>query len=155
MIFQNPFDALNPHFTIRRSLAEPLQVAGIPAAQHVQRVRLALEQAGIQASDMVPRCFPHELSGGHVQRCVIARAMILSPDFIVGDEPVSMLDVDVRAGILNLLRDLQPREALTALCISHDITLVRYLCQRTVAMRRGRIVDDDPTEQIIREPRHP
>ncbi len=86
---------------------------------------------------------------------VIARALILSPEFVVADEPVSMLDVSVRAGILNLLRDVSPDLALTAVYISHDLSLVRYLCPRTIVMYLGRIVEDAPTEAIINAPRHP
>lgn len=154
MIFQNPFDALNPRFTIYRSLTEPLLVARIDRSAYGAHVRAALELAGMRGSEAILERFPHELSGGQLQRCVIARAMILSPEFIVGDEPVSMLDVSVRAGILNLLRELQQRQSLTALYISHDITLVRYLCQRTLVMYRGQVVEDGPTEQIIQDPRH-
>jgi ABC-type glutathione transport system ATPase component len=154
MVFQNPFDALNPRFTIRRSLTEPLFVAGVDRADYSRHVEKALDLAAISGGKMLLDRFPHELSGGQLQRCVVARAMILSPDFVVGDEPVSMLDVSVRAGILNLLRDLQRKGSLTALYISHDITLIRYLCQRTLVMHRGRIVEDGPTEEIIRHPSH-
>ncbi|QPC90747.1 ATP-binding cassette domain-containing protein [Mesorhizobium sp. INR15] len=154
MIFQNPFDALNPRFTIYRSLTEPLLVARIDRSAYGAHVRAALELAGMRGSEAILKRFPHELSGGQLQRCVIARAMILSPEFIVADEPVSMLDVSVRAGILNLLRELQQRRSLTALYISHDITLVRYLCQRTLVMYRGQVVEDGFTEQIIQDPRH-
>lgn len=155
LIFQNPFDAFNPRFTLRRSLSEPLLVAGIDRRDHAACVENALELAGFRNGRTLIERYPHELSGGQLQRCVIARAMMLDPDFIVADEPVSMLDVSIRAGILNLLRDLQQRRQLTALYISHDITLVRYLCERTLVMHRGRIVEQGPTEQIIKDPQHP
>ena len=154
MVFQNPFEALNPRFTLYRALAEPLLVAGIDRSQYAAHIENALELAGFRAGVDILDRFPHELSGGQLQRCVIARTMILSPDFIVADEPVSMLDVSVRAGILNLLRDLGERRSLTALYISHDITLVRYLCQRTLVMHHGRIVEDGPTARIIADPQH-
>ena len=99
--------------------------------------------------------FPHQMSGGQLQRVVLARALILDPDFIVADEPVSMLDVSVRAGILNVMRDVRDAMGLTAIYISHDVTLVRYVCARTLVMYRGRIVEDGPTADVVRRPRHP
>lgn len=155
LIFQNPFEAFNPRFSLYRSLSEPLLVAGIARSDYASHIERALELAGFRAGGSLLERFPHELSGGQLQRCVIARAMMLAPEFIVADEPVSMLDVSVRAGILNLLRDLKHRQELTALYISHDITLIRYLCERTVVMHRGEIVEDRPTEEIIRAPLHP
>jgi peptide/nickel transport system ATP-binding protein len=95
------------------------------------------------------------MSGGQLQRVVLARALILDPDFIVADEPVSMLDVSVRAGILNVLREVRDRLGLTAIYISHDVALVRYVCARTMVMYRGKIVEDGPTADIVRAPRHP
>jgi oligopeptide/dipeptide ABC transporter ATP-binding protein len=99
--------------------------------------------------------FPHQMSGGQLQRVVLARALILRPDFIVADEPVSMLDVSVRAGILNVMRDVRDAMGLAAIYISHDVTLVRYVCARTLVMYRGRIVEDGPTAEVVRRPRHP
>jgi oligopeptide/dipeptide ABC transporter ATP-binding protein len=98
---------------------------------------------------------PAELSGGQLQRVVLARALVVQPAFLVADEPVSMLDVSVRAGILNLMRDLRDRLGLTALYISHDLTLVRYVCERTLVMYMGRLVEDGPTERVIAAPGHP
>jgi peptide/nickel transport system ATP-binding protein len=99
--------------------------------------------------------YPHQMSGGQLQRVVLARALILQPDFIVADEPVSMLDVSVRAGILNLMRDVRDAMGLAAIYISHDVTLVRYVCARTLVLYRGRIVEDGPTAEVVRHPRHP
>jgi oligopeptide/dipeptide ABC transporter ATP-binding protein len=98
---------------------------------------------------------PHQLSGGQLQRVVLARALVVKPVFLVADEPVSMLDVSVRAGILNLLRDLKQRLGLTAFYISHDLTLVRYVCERTLVMYLGKVVEDGPTAEVIRRPAHP
>lgn len=154
MVFQNPFDAFNPRFTMRRSLTEPLLVAGIDRADYEPHLNAVMRLTGLLGSEAILERHPHELSGGQLQRCVVARAMILRPDFIIGDEPVSMLDVSVRAGILILLRALHADHALTGLYISHDISFVRYLCERTVVMYQGRIVEDGPTEQIIRDPQH-
>jgi peptide/nickel transport system ATP-binding protein len=155
LIFQNPFDALNPRFTIWRSLTEPLVNGGIPRAEYREYVERALDLARFAQGRRVLQRYPHQLSGGQLQRVVIARALILRPEFIVADEPVSMLDVSVRAGILNLLRDVSRELSLTAVYISHDLSLVRYLCPRTIVMYLGSIVEDGPTEQIIRSPKHP
>ena len=99
--------------------------------------------------------YPHQLSGGQLQRVVLARALVLTPRFLVADEPVSMLDVSVRAGILALMREVRDAMGLTAVYISHDLALVRYLCERTVVMYLGTVVEDGPTAEIVRSPRHP
>jgi peptide/nickel transport system ATP-binding protein len=99
--------------------------------------------------------FPHQLSGGQLQRVVLARALVLRPDFIVADEPVSMLDVSVRAGILNVLREVRDQMGLAAVFISHDLALVRYVCARTLTMYLGAVVEDGPTADIVGTPLHP
>lgn len=155
LVFQNPFDALNPRFTLKRSLAEPLVNAAIPVSEHADRIALALQRvrlAGI--ADLLDK-HPHELSGGQLQRIVLARALMLEPAFIVADEPVSMLDVSVRAGVLNLMRDIRETLGITAIYISHDLALVRYVASRTIVMYLGVIVEDGPTEAIVNEPAHP
>jgi ABC-type glutathione transport system ATPase component len=125
LIFQNPFDALNPRFTIDRAVAEPLVNAGVPRGEHRALIDRAMAAVKLpNAHDIYDR-YPHQLSGGQLQRVVIARALILEPKFIVADEPVSMLDVSVRAGILNVLREVRERLGLTAVYISHDLSLVR------------------------------
>jgi oligopeptide/dipeptide ABC transporter ATP-binding protein len=155
LVFQNPFDALNPRFTMRQSLAEPLTNAGVPKAERAERMEAVLRQVHLPDATGVLAKYPHQMSGGQLQRVVLARALILQPQFIVADEPVSMLDVSVRAGILNLMRDVRDAMGLAAIYISHDVTLVRYVCVRTLVMYRGRIVEDGPTEQVVRHPRHP
>lgn len=155
MIFQNPFDAVNPRYAIRRTLEEPLANAGIPRAEWRDRVIGALELVGLGDPEQFLDRFPHQLSGGQLQRVVMARALILEPDFVVADEPVSMLDVSVRAGVLNVFRDVRDRLGLTAIYISHDLALVRYVCERTIVMYLGRIMEDGPTEDIVRDPLHP
>jgi oligopeptide/dipeptide ABC transporter ATP-binding protein len=139
-VFQNPFDALNPRFTLKRSLMEPLRHARIAPEEHAERLRLALQRAQLSRLTHLENTYSHELSGGQLQRVALARALILSPEFIVADEPVSMLDVSVRAGILNVLR---------------EVTLVRYLCQRTIVMYLGVFVEEGPTAELIRQPLHP
>jgi oligopeptide/dipeptide ABC transporter ATP-binding protein len=155
LVFQNPFDALNPRFTIARVLAEPLINAGIARAEHRDRIALVLDRVRLRGVGDILDKFPHQLSGGQLQRLVLARALILGPRFIVADEPVSMLDVSVRAGILNLMREIQAGLGLTAVYISHDLTLVRYVARRTMVMYLATVVEDGPTERVIRAPQHP
>jgi oligopeptide/dipeptide ABC transporter ATP-binding protein len=155
LVFQNPFDALNPRFTMRQSLAEPLINARVPKPERQDRMQAALTRVHLSDVVSVLGKFPHQMSGGQLQRVVLARALILNPDFMVADEPVSMLDVSVRAGILNVMRDVRDAMGLAAIYISHDVTLVRYVCARTLVMYRGRIVEDGPTAEVVRHPRHP
>ncbi|CDZ32632.1 Oligopeptide/dipeptide ABC transporter, ATPase subunit [Neorhizobium galegae bv. officinalis] len=155
LIFQNPFDAINPRFTIRQTLAEPLENADIPKREREARIITALELVKLPEPAQFLDRYPHQLSGGQLQRVVMARALILQPEFVVADEPVSMLDVSVRAGVLNVFRDVRDRLGLTAIYISHDLALVRYVCERTIVMYLGRIMEDGPTEDIVREPLHP
>ncbi|WP_342362762.1 ABC transporter ATP-binding protein [Terrarubrum flagellatum] len=155
LVFQNPFDALNPRMTMEQSLTEPLLNFDIPKAEHADRIAAALSQARLpRVKEVLPK-YPHQLSGGQLQRVVLARALMLGPRFIVADEPVSMLDVSVRAGILNLMRDVQQAAGLSAIYISHDLALVRYVAKRTLVMYLGRIVEDGPTEEIVLRPQHP
>lgn len=155
MIFQNPFEALNPRFTIAQSLAEPLVNLGVPKHEQQERIDNAMTLVHLPDPRQFLDRFPHQMSGGQLQRVVMARALILEPTFVVADEPVSMLDVSVRAGILNLFREVRERLGLTAIYISHDLALVRYVCERTIVMYLGCIVEDGPTEEIVREPLHP
>jgi oligopeptide/dipeptide ABC transporter ATP-binding protein len=155
LVFQNPFDALNPHFTILRSLQEPLHNARVPRPEHAARIAEAMKMVHLPAPEHFLQSFPHQLSGGQLQRVVLARALVLRPEFIVADEPVSMLDVSVRAGILNVLREVRDRMGLAAVFISHDLALVRYVCARTITMYLGTVVEDGPTVDIVGNPLHP
>ena len=155
MIFQNPFDAVNPRYSIRKTLEEPLANAQIPREDWQTRIVSVLELVGLGDPSQYLERYPHQLSGGQLQRVVMARALILEPDFVVADEPVSMLDVSVRAGVLNVFRDVRDRLGLTAIYISHDLALVRYVCERTIVMYLGRIMEDGPTEDIVHAPLHP
>lgn len=155
LVFQNPFEALNPRFTIRRSLAEPLVNTGVPRSEHTARIAAALRLVHLPEAGRYLDSFPHQVSGGQLQRIVLARALVLEPKFLVADEPVSMLDVSVRASVLNLLREVRERMGLTALYISHDLSLVNYVCDRTMVMYLGRIVEDAPTAKVIAAPAHP
>jgi len=155
LVFQNPFDALNPRFTLRRSIAEPLLNAGVPKGEWDDRIAAVLKRVHLAGVSDLMEKFPHQLSGGQLQRVVLARALILEPTFIVADEPVSMLDVSVRAGILNVMREVRETMGLTAIYISHDLALVRYVAPRTIVMYLGKIVEDGPTDAVISRPLHP
>lgn len=155
LVFQNPYDALNPRFTVYRSMAEPLQNAGVPRSEHMHRVVAAMKRVHLSHPERYLEQFPHQVSGGQLQRVVLARALVLEPEFIVADEPVSMLDVSVRAGILNVMREARDALGLTAVYISHDLALVRYVCERTLVMYLGKVMEDGPTDDVIREPAHP
>ena len=155
LVFQNPFDAFNPRFTIRRALTEPLDNFGIPRAEHGERIEAVMARVRLLPAAAWLDRRPHELSGGQLQRVVLARALLPRPRLIIADEPVSMLDVSVRAGILNLLRDARDALGLAAIYISHDLALIRYVCERTLVMYLGRVVEEGPTAALIATPQHP
>ncbi len=156
LMFQNPYEALNPRFTLYRSLSEPLVIHGWPDEEERRRRVLAiLERVNLRPPDRFLDKFPHQLSGGQLQRVVLARALILEPEFLVADEPVSMLDVSVRAGILNTMRRLAQEMGLTSVYISHDLSLLQYTCDRIAIMYLGHIVEMGPTRQILGNPQHP
>ena len=153
MIFQDPFESVNPRMTVYDTVVEPLRVHDIPNQR--ARVRRALEFAELAPAESFFDQYPHELSGGQRQRLAIARALVIDPDFIVADEPVSMLDVSLRAGILSLLERLTTEFGLSIVYISHDLSLLKHMCDRLAIMYMGKIVEQGPTEQIITEPQHP
>jgi oligopeptide/dipeptide ABC transporter ATP-binding protein len=155
LVFQNPYDALNPRFSVRRALTEPLTNTRVARTEHEPRLSEALRLVQLNDAQRYLGALPHQLSGGQLQRVVLARALVLKPSFLVADEPVSMLDVSVRAGILNLLRDLKERLGLTAFYISHDLTLIRYVCERVLVMYLGKLVEDGPTGAVVSSPAHP
>jgi oligopeptide/dipeptide ABC transporter ATP-binding protein len=156
IIFQDPYETLNPKQTIHDFVAEPLLVNGIgtPAEREI-KVAAALEAAGLRpASDFAFR-FPHELSGGQRQRVVIAGALVMDPEVIVADEPVSMLDVSIRTELLRLMLDLRKERGLTYLFITHDLSLAWVIADRIAVMYLGKIMEIGPAERVIRAPRNP
>lgn len=155
LVFQNPFDALNPRFTIAAALAEPLKNTRVPRERHEALMMEAMQRVRLEDVGAYYSQYPHQLSGGQLQRVVLARALVLEPEFIVADEPVSMLDVSVRAGILNVMREIGEEMEIAAIYISHDLALVRYVCTRTITMYLGAVVEDGPTEAVVRTPQHP
>ncbi len=156
IVFQNPYESLNARFTVFDSVVEPLHLhqIGDTAEKHA-RVLRAMERAELQPADAYLWRYPHELSGGQLQRVAIARAIVLEPALLVADEPVSMLDVSIRAGVLNLLKRLSDEMGTAILYISHDLTTVRYICRRTAVMYAGQIVELGETETLLRRPLHP
>ncbi|MGH2946772.1 MAG: ABC transporter ATP-binding protein [Solirubrobacteraceae bacterium] len=156
IVFQNPYDALNPTKRIWKSVTEPLSIHKVcPPEEYRERAAKVLDEVGLAPAGSYLERYPHELSGGEVQRVAIARALVLDPDLIVADEPTSMLDVSVRAGVLNLLRDLRARRQLSMVFISHDFSTIRYICDRTAVMQAGEIVEIGPTRDVIDRRHHP
>lgn len=156
MVFQDPYETLNPRQTIHDFVSEPLEVNGIGTpAERELKVAAALEVAGMRpASDFMFR-YPHELSGGQRQRVVIAGALVMDPEVIVADEPVSMLDVSIRTELLRLMLDLRRERGLTYLFITHDLSLAWVIADRIAVMYLGKIIEIGPAERVIRLPQNP
>lgn len=154
LIFQDPFSSLNPRMTVLETIGEPLLVNRVASGRQLEdRVRELMEMVNLNSKYL--RRYPHAFSGGQRQRIGIARALALSPELIVADEPVSALDVSVQAQILNLLKDLQQRLDLTYLFISHDLAVVEFISTRVAVMYVGQIVELGPTRELLKRPRHP
>ncbi len=157
MVFQDPYESLNPTQSIEEIVSEPLVVHGI-APNHEdrrERVRRALEDAGLKPADSYLHRFPHQLSGGQRQRVVIAGALVLEPHLLLADEPVSMLDVSIRAEIINLLADLRESRGISVIFITHDLGTVGYFADRVAVMYLGRIVEIGTMTEVLDNPQHP
>ncbi|MEM2105382.1 MAG: ABC transporter ATP-binding protein [Candidatus Bathyarchaeia archaeon] len=156
IIFQDPYESLNPRMTIADILSEPLRVQGFSDEVEInKRIREILTDVELVPPEEFLFRFPHELSGGQRQRIAAARAFILSPEFIVADEPVSMLDVSIRAEILDLMINLVEKFNASFLYITHDLALARHMCQRIAVMYLGKIMEQGTAEDVIYEPLHP
>ena len=155
MIFQDPIASLNPRRRVAEIIAEPLIVSGVSdAAERTRRVRAVMEAVGLDP-DLVWNRRPHEFSGGQCQRIAIARALVLEPGLIVCDEPVSALDVSIRAQIVNLLEDMKARFGLTLLFIAHDLAVVKSVSDRVAVMYLGRLCEVADSDSLFATPAHP
>src|SRR2546422_2137469 len=157
MIFQDPYESLNPRFTVFATVSEPLIVHGVGETydEREEMVARALESAELKPAEEYMYRYPHELSGGQRQRVAIARALALRPEFVVADEPVSMLDVSIRAGIMNLMLNLRQQYEIPFMFISHDVSVTRYMSHRIAVMYLGQIVELASSEEVIKNPMHP
>ncbi len=157
MVFQDPYESLNPRMTVGDIIAEPLRVHGVAPGRSERRERVAgaLASAGMAPPEAYLRRYPFELSGGQRQRVVIAAALALEPSLLIADEPVSMLDVSIRADILNLLKGLALDKGIAVVMITHDLSTVAAYADRLAVMYLGRIVETGPTRDVLAEPRHP
>lgn len=155
MVFQDPSAALNPAMTVEQAVADPLRIHKVPGPDRHPMVVDALERVGLSPVDLFLTKYPGDLSGGQKQRVVLARAIIMNPSVLVADEPISMLDMSVRAKILSLMLDLKDQLDLTYVYITHDLASAKFFCNRIAIMYLGRIVEIGATEEIFANPRHP
>jgi peptide/nickel transport system ATP-binding protein len=156
MIFQDPYESLNPRFSIMDTIAEPLFIQDIGTPEEREElVAKALTTVDLNPPEDFLFRFPHELSGGQRQRVAVARALVINPEFIVADEPMSMLDVSIRAGVMNLLLELKERFNLTLVFVTHDLAVGRYMCNKIAIMYVGKVVELAETEELIKNPYHP
>src|SRR5438309_7916785 len=157
IIFQDPYESLDPRMTIKEIVAEPLRIQGLAKteAEIEERVKQILTEVEVFPPEEYLYRFPHELSGGQRQRVAVARAFVVNPEFVVADEPVSMLDVSIRAEVLNSMLELVQKHQVSFIYITHDLALARHVCDRLAIMYLGKIVEMGPTEQVINNPLHP
>jgi oligopeptide/dipeptide ABC transporter ATP-binding protein len=157
IIYQDPYESLDPRFRVRQTVEEPLVIHRVGESGEGRRNRVAdaLERAGLTPPELYMDRYPHELSGGQRQRVAIAASLVLEPDLLVADEPVSMLDVSVRAGILSLLDDLRRNGDMAILMITHDLSTAAHFADRIAVMYLGRIVEQGPSREVVHNPQHP
>ena len=157
LVFQDPFESMNPRLDIYSIIAEPLRIQGLDKneAEVEAKIRKTLEEVELKPADEYIYRYPHELSGGQRQRIAIARALVLDPEFIVADEPVSMLDVSIRGEVLNLMLRLAKEKQVSFIYITHDLATARHICDRIVVMYLGEAVEQCSADELVYSPLHP
>jgi oligopeptide/dipeptide ABC transporter ATP-binding protein len=157
IIYQDPYESLDPRFRVRQAIEEPMLIHRVGSGREDRRRRVteALERAGLTPPELYIDRYPHELSGGQRQRVAIAASLVLDPKLLVADEPVSMLDVSVRAGVLTLLDGLRSTGNMGVLMITHDLSTAAHFADRIAVMYLGRIVEEGPAREVVRKPQHP
>jgi peptide/nickel transport system ATP-binding protein len=156
MIHQDPYDSINPRMKIGDIVAEPLEIHNIGNKQdRVKRVIEVLQEVKLEPAQEIVKKYPHMLSGGQRQRIVLARALALKPKIIIADEPVSMLDVSIRAEMLELMQELQKKYNISFIYITHDLATARYFGQKIAILYMGKIVEEGPINQVLLKPKHP
>lgn len=156
MVYQDPYDSINPQMKIKDIISEPLEIHKIGnAKERLEMVRQVLHEVKLEPADDIMGKYPHMLSGGQRQRIVLARALVLKPKMIIADEPVSMLDVSIRAEILELMEGLRQKHHISFLYITHDLATARYFGQKIAILHHGKIVEIGPIEEVLFSPKHP
>ncbi len=157
MVYQDPYESLDPRFRVRRAVEEPLLIHGMTGSsdQRERKIVEALERVELSPADLYIDRYPHELSGGQRQRVAIAASLVLEPRLLLADEPVSMLDVSVRAGILSLLDKIRRESDMGIVMITHDVSTAAHFADRIAVMYLGRIVEEGPAREVVNDPQHP
>jgi peptide/nickel transport system ATP-binding protein len=156
MVYQDPYDSINPQMKIRDIIAEPLEIHKIGnSRQRLELVKQVLHEVKLEPADEIMEKYPHMLSGGQRQRIVLARALVLKPKMIIADEPVSMLDVSIRAEVLELMNELRQKHNISFLYITHDLATARYFGQKIIILYQGKIVESGPIDEVLLSPKQP
>ncbi|MCI0698165.1 ABC transporter ATP-binding protein, partial [candidate division KSB1 bacterium] len=154
--YQDPYDSINPRMRVHDIVSEPLEIHGIGNSEERKKLVLeALHEVKLEPADDIVKKYPHTLSGGQRQRVVLARALVLKPKIIIADEPVSMLDVSIRAEMLELMEELQKKYEISYIYITHDLATARFFGKRIAIMYLGKIVEAGPVSEVLLHPRHP
>jgi len=154
IVYQDPFGSLDPRMTVGSIISEPMEIHNLyPKSERHDKIKEIMEKVGLTSEQM--NRYPHEFSGGQRQRIGIARTLALNPEFVVADEPVSALDVSIQAQILNLMQDLQKEFGFTYLFITHDLSVIKHICDRVGVMYVGKIVEIAPKKALFKNPKHP